>query len=224
MTRSNDTSLDARAAHAGDESATSPTRSTVRRACARLSWIAILSVGGVLATEIASAQVESSSTTGDDSPGYRISDPGGPAEGWSARLGAGFTAGPDTFLLNFEAPYAFNEWIAVGPMLQLGLDDDHTIAAPTLNVTLKYPELPGVFDRVIPYAFGGLGLAVIKDDRARNDDTSVGFLIDVGMGAEYQLSDRVFVGTQMMLDFLPKQTQGQKFIFAWQIGGLRYAF
>lgn len=185
-----------------------------------------LLVGGSLALpDTAGAQVRETPQRERNSMGSPIANPGGPDEGWSARAGIGFTANPTTFLMNLEAQYAFSEWIAVGPMLQLGLDDHYAIVAPTMNVTFKFADLPGpTFDRLIPYTFGGLGLAVINDDRARNDKTSTGFMIDLGAGIEYQLTDNLFLGTQMMFDFLPQQTQGQKFIYAWQIGGLRYAF
>lgn len=201
-----------------------------RRAVAPLSWFAGLALalgGSVAEPDVARAQAatDASRTSETRSLGGRITNPGGPAEGWSARAGIGFTGNPSTFLLNFEAPYAFNPWVALGPMIQVGLDDDYTITAPTLNATVKFPDFLGpAFDRVVPYALGGLGLAVIENEDAPNDKRSVGFLIDFGLGVEYQLSDRLFVGTQMMFDIMPKQTQGQKFIYAWQIGGLRYAF
>jgi len=143
--------------------------------------------------------------------------------GWSARAGVGFTADPDTFLLNFELPYDVAPWVAVGPMLQLGLKDDYTIAAPSLNATVK-PPLSGPLERLMPYGFAGVGLAVIDDDDEPRDDTDAGFMIDVGAGLEYRLTERVFVGTQVMFDFLPDETNGQEFIFGWQIAGLRYAF
>lgn len=234
MTRFSPTTIRARGTH---ESGPMPpsvpwTRAAglSRRAVALLTWFAglALTLGGSLAEpDAARAQVatDASRTSETRSLGGRITNPGGPAEGWSARAGIGFTGNPSTFLLNFEAPYAFNPWVALGPMIQVGLDDDYTITAPTLNATVKFPDFLGpAFDRVVPYALGGLGLAVIENEDAPNDKRSVGFLIDFGLGVEYQLSDRLFVGTQMMFDIMPKQTQGQKFIYAWQIGGLRYAF
>lgn len=147
------------------------------------------------------------------------------AAGWSLRAGLGFTADPETFLLNFEAPYAFNEWVSAGPMMQIGLEDHHSIVAPTANLTLRVPDLPGsAFDDVHPYAFAGMGFAYIEKDRGQNDGDGAGFLIDTGIGVEYQLSEKVFIGTQMMFNFLPKETKNEGFIFAWQIVGIRFAF
>lgn len=145
--------------------------------------------------------------------------------GWSIRSGLGFTADPTTFLLNVEAPYALDSWIAVGPMLQLGLEQDKTLVMPTANVTLKVPDLPGRdFDRVIPYGFAGIGLAYIEREKRGDDGDGTGFLITTGVGVEYQVSERVFFGSQMMFNFLPSKTQGETFIYSWQMGGIRFAF
>ncbi len=148
-----------------------------------------------------------------------------PPTGWSLRTGIGFTASPDTFLMNFEAPYAFDRWVSAGPMLQVGLSNDDTIVAPTLNATVTIPDLPGEsLDRLHPYGFIGIGFAYIKDrDRGKNR-SDTGFLVDFGFGLEYQISEKVFVGSQMMFNFLPKKTTGQNFFYAWQIGSVRIAF
>jgi len=109
--------------------------------------------------------------------------------------------------------------------MQIGLEDHYAIVAPTANLTLRVPDLPGRdFDRVHPYAFAGLGFAYIEKDRGQNDGDGVGFLIDTGVGVEYQVSEKVFLGTQMMFNFLPKETKNEGFFFAWQIAGIRFAF
>jgi opacity protein-like surface antigen len=145
--------------------------------------------------------------------------------GWSGKFGVGFTASPTTFLMNFEAPYRFDQWVSAGPMMQVGIDDHDTIIAPTVNVTVTIPDLPGEdFDAVHPYGFAGMGFAYIEDDNRRNDKSSAGFLINFGMGVEYQISDRLFLNSQMMFNFLPERTLDQKFFYSWQVGGLRVAF
>lgn len=145
--------------------------------------------------------------------------------GWSFRAGIGFIDDPTAFLLNFEAPYALDQWVSVGPMIQAGIDDNNTVVAPTVNLTVKIPDLPGEdYDRVKPFGFIGIGFAYIEDDNRRNDDSSAGFLIDFGFGLEYQVSDSLFVGSQMMFNFLPETTLGQNFFYSWQVGGVRLAF
>jgi len=145
--------------------------------------------------------------------------------GWSLRAGIGFTADPDAFLLNFELPYAFDQWVSAGPMFQIGLDDHNTIVAPTVNVTVTVPDLPGQdYDRVHPYGFVGMGFAYLEDDNRRNDNSSTGFLINFGFGFEYQVSDNFFLGSQMMFNFLPEETLEEHFFYSWQVGGARIAF
>lgn len=158
-------------------------------------------------------------------PEVAVADRPAADEGWSVKGGLGFTADPETFLVNLEAQKTIGDWLAVGPMVQLGFDDDWTIFAPTLNATVRpFHFTSDGWDRIVPYAFVGAGLGVLHDDDARNDETSAGFLIDLGTGLEFRVTEHVYLGSQVMFDFLPKQTQGQKFVFAWQIGGLRYAF
>ena len=163
----------------------------------------------------------------DDSWSQPSSPEGGydPSTGWSFRAGIGFIDDPTALLLNFEMPYAFDRWVSVGPMFQIGLDDNNTVVAPTVNLTVKVPDLPGSdFDWIKPFGFVGMGFAYIEDDNRRNDDSSAGFLIDFGFGVEYQISESFFIGTQMMFNFLPEETLGQSFFYSWQIGGARIAF
>jgi opacity protein-like surface antigen len=145
--------------------------------------------------------------------------------GWSLRAGIGFVDDPSAFLLNFEAPYAFDQWISAGPMFQIGLDNHNTIVAPTVNVTVTIPDLPGQdFDRFHPYGFAGMGFAYIEDDNRRNNNSSAGFLVNFGFGLEYQVRDNFFLGSQMMFNFLPEEVLDEHFFYSWQIGGARIAF
>ena len=150
---------------------------------------------------------------------------GGLPTGWSLRAGIGFIDDPSAFLLNFEAPYAFDQWVSAGPMFQIGLDNHNTIVAPTVNVTVTIPDLPGQdFDRFHPYGFAGMGFAYIEDDNRRNDNSSAWFLINFGFGLEYQVSDNFFIGSQMMFNFLPEEVLEEHFFYSWQIGGARITF
>jgi opacity protein-like surface antigen len=148
-----------------------------------------------------------------------------PSTNWSFRTGIGFIDDPTALQLNFEAPYALDKWVSIGPMFQMGIDDNNMIIAPTMNITVTVPDLPGEeFDRLKPFALVGMGLAYIEDDNRQNDNSSVGFLINFGVGVEVQISDKLFVGTQMMFNFLPETTLGENFFYSWQVGGLRIAF
>jgi opacity protein-like surface antigen len=192
--------------------------------------VALLAVGALVLAGASNAEAQDWgsdpeddwSTPAQSSP---AASPSSALTGWSLRAGIGFTEGPETFLMNFEVPYAFDRWVSAGPMLQVGVDNNETIVAPTMNVTLSIPDMPGtLFDRVVPYTFAGMGFAVIEDDNRRGDNSSVGFLIPFGFGVEYRVSDRIALGSQMTLNFLPKETLDQNFWFSWQIGGVRFSF
>ena len=58
----------------------------------------------------------------------------GPTAGdWSPHAGLGFMLDPDGVLLAVGVEYAATDEFSIGPLLQLGFEDDHTIVAPTLN-------------------------------------------------------------------------------------------
>ena len=59
---------------------------------------------------------------------------GGPREGSSAiRLSGGFTADPGTALTGFELDHFLTDYLAIAPLLQLGVSDDHFLFAPSLD-------------------------------------------------------------------------------------------
>jgi hypothetical protein len=149
----------------------------------------------------------------------------GSNSGWGLRAGVGFTAGPDMFLMNFEVPYQFDRWVYAGPMMQVGVKSDEHIIAPTMNVGITIPDMPGeALDRLQPYGFAGLGLAALHDNDRRGNSTSAGLLIPIGFGLEYLVTDSFAVGSHMTLNFLPEKTLGQRFFFAWQMVGARFSF
>lgn len=153
------------------------------------------------------------------------SDPVATLSGWSARAGLGFTAAPESLLLQFEVPYAFDQWVSAGPLLQVGFDGENTVVGSSMNVTITIPDLPGSdFDRLHPYGFVGLGFAVVEDDDRKDDNISAGLLIPVGFGIEYQISDRLALGSQMTFNILPEEILEQRFWYSWQVGAVRIAF
>ncbi|MAG29580.1 MAG: hypothetical protein CL908_01645 [Deltaproteobacteria bacterium] len=203
------------------QSSPAPLRSALARTLRAALGLTLL----LYATGIALPDSSAAQDWGDPSYDSPSSPPAGDEIGWSLKAGFGFTHDPSTFLMNFELPYAFDRWVSAGPMIQVGVEDDITIVAPTLNVGVRLPDMPGSdFDRFHPYGFAGFGFAVIEDDDERNDQRSAGFLVDFGFGLEYQLSDHVFLNSQMMFNFLPRRTQDEKFFYAWQMAGMRIAF
>lgn len=212
-----------------------PATPRTRRVCLQRSGL----LSGLLAMLVVAGAPANAQDWGDDSnddwaapqpaesPAPSPSSTNRPAPpGWSIQTGFGFTADPDTFLINLDAPYAFNDWIAFGPAMQIGFTDNRTLVSPTGNLRVTIPDLPGrAFDRVHPYGIAGMGFAVIENDNGRRDgDAAVGFLIDFGAGVEYQVSEKVFLGSQMIFNLLPAEVKREEFYFAWQVAGIRFDF
>jgi hypothetical protein len=148
----------------------------------------------------------------------------------SVRGAIGFTLDPDTFLMAFQGDYFLDDQLSLGPLLQLGVDDDTTILAPTLNVQYAFDltelEEDGdeILERLKPFVQGGVGLGYIHKDRRRGDDDDVGFLLNLGFGLEYYLTDQLALGNNLLFNILPDKTNGENFFLSWQFVTLRYRF
>ena len=158
--------------------------------------------------------------------------PGHAAESSAVSLetGIGFTSSPDTFLLAVEMPIRIAPQVDLGPLVQFGISDRRTIVAPTLNARYSFDltrwvtsEQP-LFERLRPIAYGGLGFAYIHQDGRPGSDDDTGFLLDFGFGAEYDVADRVSVGSRMTFNFLPGDVLGENFFFSWQFVSLTVHF
>ncbi len=150
-----------------------------------------------------------------------------PATEWYLRAGLGFTLDPDEFLLNFELAHRFDQYVSLGPMFQVGLADNRSILAPTLNLTLTVPDMPGdAFDRFHPFLFAGVGLAVLEnEDRGGRPDTrQTGFLVNTGFGVDYELDEQFSIGSRMIFNFLPGRTLNEDWFYSWEILGFKMAF
>jgi hypothetical protein len=143
---------------------------------------------------------------------------------FSARPGLGFTASPTTFLFALGLEYFVTENLSAGLQGQIGVSDDHFLAAPTLGVQwtfdLPYPGL----ERLKPLAQGGLGFAYLERDRPGSNPDEVGFLMNFGGGVDYYLTDSIAIGSTMLFNFLPDETLGDHFFFSWQVVAARFLF
>ena len=143
--------------------------------------------------------------------------------GWAFEAGLGFTAGPSSFLMQFEAPYRFGSQISLGPQLQIGVSDSVTLVAASANARLSF-DLSGssneALKKIKPFVNGGLGLAFV--DRKFVDE--VGFLIGLGFGVAYDITERVGVQSAMQFNIIPGGAAGEKFYYTWQLAGIRYRF
>jgi hypothetical protein len=145
------------------------------------------------------------------------------ASPWSVRGGLGLTAGPETFLMTLEVPWEADETVSLGPLVQMGFTDDEVLFAPTLQVYM-HPPLRDDLRKFRPYASLGLGFMYLKKDTNRGNKDEAGFLIAGGVGVEYELTERLWIGTNMLFDFLPERTTREHFVWGWQIVTLRAAF
>ncbi len=197
------------------------------RAPSGLRVMALISIT-LLVPSLASAQDWGSDDDWGSGSGDRLggrTTAGPPTTPWAFRAGLGFTSGPDDFLLNFELPYRFDQYVSVGPMIQVGLEDNRFIVAPTANLTLTGANLfDGDMARFEPFAFGGIGFAVINNDDRGADTQDSGFLVNAGFGLDYLVSDRLTFGSRMIFNFLPGGTLEQRFFYSWEIVGVKINF
>lgn len=146
---------------------------------------------------------------------------------WSPHAGIGFVADPDAFLLGLGLDYGVAEFMSLGPLLQLGLSDDDTLVAPTLNFHFGIP-LSGVSNQYVrrlePFVQAGLGMVYLEKERGNDEDDDAGFLMNGGVGAQYWLTDDMAVGTNMLFNGMPEDVLDENFFFSWQLVTFRYRF
>ena len=152
----------------------------------------------------------------------------GPTAGdWSPHAGLGFMLDPDGVLLAVGVEYAATDEFSIGPLLQLGFEDDHTIVAPTLNFRYRV-DLSDVDNefvrRIEPFVQAGLGFAYIEKERRFRDDDDTGFLLNGGFGAEYWVTDELAVGNSVLFNGMPDDVVNENFFLSWQLVTLRYRF
>jgi hypothetical protein len=207
-------------------------RSNLRsRGCGFLLRILVCGVFGV-ASLLAVGPAESQGweddgwgTSGSASSGSSAYDDSPPATRWSLRAGIGFTTDPDNFLMNFELPYRFDQYVSAGPMIQVGVADHRSLVATTANLTITVPELPGEsLQRFHPMVFAGIGFAVLENKDRAGSNRSAGFLANAGFGLDYALSARTSVGSRMIFNFLPDRTLDEVFFYSWEMIGIKFSF
>jgi outer membrane protein with beta-barrel domain len=146
---------------------------------------------------------------------------------FSLRTGLGFTADPDTLLLGFEGEYAFNDYFSMGPMVQLGIDDDTTLVSPVLFARFK-TDLGGIdpdLEPVEPYFQVGPGFTYWDIDAPPGrDDDDLEFLLNLGIGTEYRIDEHFSLGTQFGFNIIPTEIFDERFYFSWEVLTLRYRF
>jgi len=173
------------------------------------------------------AALAACSTTGSPAPRVQDAPPVGPQEGEvRGFVGAGFTAGPGAFLIPAEVDFHIRDDVAIGPRLQLAVDDDVTIFAPTFHAK-KLFELTqdGAPSRWRPYAQGGIGLAWLEKDRPRGrDDDDVGLVLQLGGGVEYTLDSDITLSTGIDVNLLPSDLVGEDIYVSFNLVQIGFRF
>jgi hypothetical protein len=176
-------------------------------------------------------------TVAGDPAGHAQQDPPAPKEDARAQAapdqrqagdmtglaGIGFTDGPDSFLVGFELDFWQSDRLAIGPMLQLGLDDNVEMFAPSLHAKYRFP-LGSDTKRLSAFAQGGIGILALERDQLPGDDDDVGLMLQMGGGIEFQLESNAFLASTILIDLMPDDVLGENAIFTWQLVQVGWKF
>ncbi len=157
--------------------------------------------------------------------GYEYADD--TAAGFGIKLGAGFTASPESFLMDLGIPYHLGSGVSIGPRLQLGLAKDTNFVAPTINVEYSHDwsnRIGGVLGAIRPLISAGLGFAWVEDQDRNGDNSQTDVLFNVGVGLAYPLSEKFEIATVLDFNILPKEPLDDDFVFSWQLLQMRLQF
>ena len=149
--------------------------------------------------------------------------------GISLALGLGFTDDPDTALFGFDLLFDVSDHLSVGPLLQIGVEDDFTLISLTGNLRLgsSVAELAGRdaawARRLGIYAQAGLGFSHIEPDgNGTRDDTE--FMFNFGFGVEYAVGPKLSLGSSVLYNITPDAVFGEELVFSWQVLTTRVRF
>ncbi len=151
------------------------------------------------------------------------------ADGKTGRFAFGAAIGlqadtPDgtAFSLGLSGDYYLTHKLSIGPLLQLGFTNDLFQVGLTAQAkyTFDLPEVP----KLKPNVQAGIGFIHADLDRRgwrREDDTS--FLIPLGVGAEYKLTNSVSLDNTFLFNFTNLDVRDESYFFTWLIG-LKFYF
>ncbi len=137
----------------------------------------------------------------------------------------GETADGTAFAVGLSGDYFLTHNVSVGPLLQIGVTEDLTQIGLTAQVkyTLDLLDIPDLK----PHLQGGIGFIHADLDRGRGrfgdaDDTS--FLIPIGFGAGYRLSQKISLESTLLFNFTDlDDVRNDDFFITW-LTGVRFHF
>ena len=126
---------------------------------------------------------------------------------------------PDStaFALGLYGDYYLTHAFSIGPLIQLGFTSDLFQFAPTAQAkyTLDLADMP----QLKPHVQAGIGIIHADlDRRGMREEKDTSFLIPLGIGAEYKLTDSVSLDNTFLFNFTNLGVRDEKFFFAWLIG------
>ena len=176
----------------------------------RLIWTGVIIVVFLALTQFAEAQQESK----DQRTGSFI-------------FGVGLGLQADTpdgtvFALGVSGDYYLTPEFSIGPLLQMGFTDD--LFQLGLSAQAKYAFDLAEIPELKPHIEGGIGFIYSDLDwRSRRDEDDVSFLIPLGIGAEYRLTNSISLDTTFLFNFTNLDVRDENFFFTWLVG-LKFPF
>lgn len=129
---------------------------------------------------------------------------------------------PDStaFGIALSGDYFLNQNFSIGPLLQFGLTEDLFQFGPSAQ--LKYTfDIDRYWKANLQ---GGLGFMYAELDRRGRDPDDTSFLIPVGGGLDYRLTDNVSLGTTLLFNFTDLDKVRNENFHVSLLGGLRVRF
>ena len=126
------------------------------------------------------------------------------------------------FALGLSGDYYLTQEFSIGPLLQMGFTDD--LFQLGLSAQAKYAFDLAEIPELKPHVEVGIGFIYSDlDRRSRRDEDDVSFLIPLGIGAEYRLTDSIWLDTTFLFNFTNLDVQDENFFFTWLVG-LKFPF
>jgi hypothetical protein len=128
----------------------------------------------------------------------------------------GYTADGTAFALGLSGDYFLTNALSIGPLLQMGFTGDLFQLGLTaqLKYTFDLPEIPALKPRVEV----GIGFIYADLDQPGGSVDDTNFLIPLGLGAEYKLSDRISLDTTLLFNFTDLDVRDESFFITWLVG------
>ena len=130
------------------------------------------------------------------------------------------TADSTAFALAFNGDYFLSHNLSIGPLIQIGLTSDLFQFGPSAQ--LKYTL--DVDQRLKANLQGGIGFIYAELERGGPDRDDTSFLIPVGPGIEYRLTDDISLAGTLLFNFTNLTDVRDENFFVSLLGGLRVRF